>query len=140
MAGAHDGLTLLNMSTVGPVGITGLADRLAGHGIRVVDAPVSGGPARAADGTLTVMASGADADLDAVRDVLDTLGEKVFKTGPLGTGQTAKLCNNLLTATIMVANAEVLTLAGRPALPRAGAGDRPRLLWRQHRTGHVGAA
>ncbi len=119
VAGAHDGLTLLNMSTVGPVGITGLADRLAGHGIRVVDAPVSGGPARAADGTLTVMASGADADLDAVRDVLDTLGEKVFKTGPLGTGQTAKLCNNLLTATIMVANAEVLTLAAKAGLDPA---------------------
>jgi 3-hydroxyisobutyrate dehydrogenase-like beta-hydroxyacid dehydrogenase len=119
VAGAHDGLTLLNMSTVGPVGITDLAGRLAGHGIRVVDAPVSGGPARAADGTLTIMASGADADLDRVRDVLDTLGEKVFKTGPLGTGQTAKLCNNLLTATIMVANAEVLTLAAKAGLDPA---------------------
>ena len=118
VAGAHDGLTLLNMSTVGPVGITDLA-RLAGHGIRVVDAPVSGGPARAADGTLTIMASGADADLDRVRDVLDTLGEKVFQTGPLGTGQTAKLCNNLLTATIMVANAEVLTLAAKAGLDPA---------------------
>jgi 3-hydroxyisobutyrate dehydrogenase-like beta-hydroxyacid dehydrogenase len=119
VAGAHDGLTLLNMSTVGPVGVTGLAGRLAGHGIRVVDAPVSGGPARAADGTLTIMASGADADLDRVRDVLDTLGEKVFTTGPLGTGQTAKLCNNLLTATIMVANAEVLTLAAKAGLDPA---------------------
>jgi len=119
VAGAHDGLTLLNMSTVGPVGITDVAGRLAGHGIRVVDAPVSGGPARAADGTLTIMASGADADLDRVRDVLDTLGEKVFKTGPLGTGQTAKLCNNLLTATIMVANAEVLTLAAKAGLDPA---------------------
>jgi 2-hydroxy-3-oxopropionate reductase len=119
VAGAHDGLTLLNMSTVGPVGITDLAGRLAGHGIRVVDAPVSGGPVRAADGTLTIMASGADADLDRVRDVLDTLGEKVFTTGPLGTGQTAKLCNNLLTATIMVANAEVLTLAAKAGLDPA---------------------
>ena len=85
----------------------------------MVDAPVSGGPARAADGTLTIMASGADADLDRVRDVLDTLGEKVFQTGPLGTGQTAKLCNNLLTATIMVANAEVLTLAAKAGLDPA---------------------
>ena len=115
-AGAHDGLTLLNMSTVGPVGITALAGRLVGHGIRVVDAPISGGPARAADGTLTIMASGADADLDRVRHVLDSLGEKVFTTGPLGTGQTAKLCNNLLTATIMVANSEVLTLAAKAGL------------------------
>ena len=118
-AGAHDGLTLLNMSTVGPNGITALAGRLAGRGIHVVDAPVSGGPARAADGTLTIMASGADADLDRVRDILDTLGGEVFLTGPLGTGQTAKLCNNLLTATIMVANAEALTLAAKAGLDPA---------------------
>ncbi|HYZ55624.1 MAG TPA: NAD(P)-dependent oxidoreductase [Streptosporangiaceae bacterium] len=119
LAGARDGRTLLNMSTVGPGGITELAGRLAGHGIRVVDAPVSGGPARAADGTLTIMASGEDADLDQVRDVLDALGGKVFRTGPLGTGQAAKLCNNLLTATIMVANAEVLTLAAKAGLDPA---------------------
>jgi 2-hydroxy-3-oxopropionate reductase len=118
-AGAHDGLTLLNMSTVGPNGITALAGRLADRGIHVVDAPVSGGPVRAADGTLTIMASGADADLDRVRDILDTLGGKVFLTGPLGTGQTAKLCNNLLTATIMVANAEALTLAAKAGLDPA---------------------
>jgi 3-hydroxyisobutyrate dehydrogenase-like beta-hydroxyacid dehydrogenase len=119
LAGAHDGLMLLNMSTVGPDGISALGARLAGHGIAVVDAPVSGGPAKAADGTLTIMASGADDDLDRVGDLLDVLGEKVFRTGPLGTGQAAKLCNNVLAATIMVANAEVLTLAAKAGLDPA---------------------
>jgi 2-hydroxy-3-oxopropionate reductase len=114
MAGAgRDGLTLLNMSTVAPDGITSLAARLAGHGIAVVDAPVSGGPVRAADGTLTIMASGADPDIDQVAEVLAALGERIFRTGPLGTGQVAKLCNNILAATIMVANAEALTLGAK---------------------------
>ena len=116
---ARDGLTLLNMSTVGPAGITELGTRLAARGIAVVDAPVSGGPVKAADGTLAIMASGADGDLDRVGDLLATLGEKVFRTGPLGTGQAAKLCNNMLAATIMVANAEVLTLAAKAGLDPA---------------------
>jgi 3-hydroxyisobutyrate dehydrogenase-like beta-hydroxyacid dehydrogenase len=110
---------LLNMSTVGPAGITELARRLADQDVRVVDAPVSGGPARAADGTLTIMASGDDADIDGVGEILDALGGTVFRTGPLGTGQAAKLCNNLLTATIFVANAEVLTLAAKAGLDPA---------------------
>lgn len=118
-AGTADGRVLLNMSTVGVAGITGLAGRLAGHGIRVVDAPVSGGPARAADGTLTIMASGDDRDLDDVAGVLAAVGGKIFRTGPVGTGQTAKLCNNLLAATIMVANAEALTLAAKAGLDPA---------------------
>jgi 3-hydroxyisobutyrate dehydrogenase-like beta-hydroxyacid dehydrogenase len=118
-AEAAAGRVLLNMSTVGPVGISGLATRLAAHGIRVVDAPVSGGPVRAADGTLTIMASGDDADLDDIAEVLAAVGEKIFRTGPVGTGQAAKLCNNLLTATIMVANAEALTLAAKAGLDPA---------------------
>ena len=118
-AEAAAGRVLLNMSTVGPVGISGLATRLAAHGIHVVDAPVSGGPVRAADGTLTIMASGDDADLDDVAEVLAAVGEKIFRTGPVGTGQAAKLCNNLLTATIMVANAEALTLAAKAGLDPA---------------------
>jgi len=123
VAGAHEGLTLLNMSTVAPDGITALAERLAAHGVRVVDAPVSGGPVRAADGTLTIMASGADADIDGVSDVLNALGGQVFRTGPLGTGQVAKLCNNMLAATIMIANAEALTLAAKAGLDPAQVRD-----------------
>lgn len=116
IAAAAAGRVLVNMSTVGPAGISALAGRLGGHGIRVVDAPVSGGPVRAADGTLTIMASGDDTDLDDVAGVLAAVGGKIFRTGPVGTGQAAKLCNNLLTATIMVANAEALTLAAKAGL------------------------
>jgi 3-hydroxyisobutyrate dehydrogenase-like beta-hydroxyacid dehydrogenase len=118
-AAGREGLILLNMSTVAPDGITSLADRLAARGIAVVDAPVSGGPVRAADGTLTIMSSGADADIDQVADVLTALGQRIFRTGPLGTGQVAKLCNNMLAATIMVANAEALTLGAKAGVDPA---------------------
>jgi 3-hydroxyisobutyrate dehydrogenase-like beta-hydroxyacid dehydrogenase len=118
-AGATGGLTLLNMSTVSPDGITALAERLTAAGIRVVDAPVSGGPVRAADGTLTIMAGGAEDDIDHVSGVLSALGQRVFRTGGLGTSQVAKLCNNILSATIMVANAEALTLGAKAGLDPA---------------------
>lgn len=116
LASPREGLILLNMSTVAPDAITALAGRLAGHRMRMVDAPVSGGPPRAGDGTLTIMASGPDADIDEVSDILGALGERIFRTGPLGTGQVAKLCNNILSATIMVANAEALTLGVKAGL------------------------
>jgi len=117
--GKHEGLTLLNMSTVSPDGVTGLGERLGAEGIRMVDAPVSGGPVRAADGTLTIMVSGADSHIDHVSGLLDTLGRNVFRTGPLGTSQVAKLCNNVLTATIMVATSEALTLGAKAGLDPA---------------------
>jgi 3-hydroxyisobutyrate dehydrogenase-like beta-hydroxyacid dehydrogenase len=107
------------MSTVAPDGIIALSNRLTEHGIRVVDAPVSGGPVRAADGTLTIMTSGEDTDIDYVSGILDALGQRVFRTGPLGTSQVAKLCNNILSATIMVANAEALTLGTKAGLDPA---------------------
>jgi 3-hydroxyisobutyrate dehydrogenase-like beta-hydroxyacid dehydrogenase len=113
------GLTLLNMSTVSPSGATALAERLAEAGIRMVDAPVSGGPVRAADGTLTIMAGGAEEDIDHVSGVLSALGQRIFRTGGLGSSQVAKLCNNILTATIMVANAEALTLGAKAGLDPA---------------------
>jgi 3-hydroxyisobutyrate dehydrogenase-like beta-hydroxyacid dehydrogenase len=117
--GSHEGLTLLNMSTVSPDGVTALADRLAAAGIRMVDAPISGGPVRAADGTLTIMVGGTDSDIDHVSGLLDALGQNIFRTGPLGTSQVAKLCNNILTATIMVANSEALTLGAKAGLDPA---------------------
>lgn len=107
---ARPGNILLNMSTVSPSGIQNLAEKLKAYDISVCDAPVSGGPARATDGTLTIMA-GADPEVfERCKDVLDALGQNIFYTGALGTGQIAKLCNNMLGATLMAVNAEVLTM------------------------------
>lgn len=101
---------LLNMSTVSHSGIRTLADELRAYDIRVLDAPVSGGPARATDGTLTIMAGGEMDLFSECEDVLHTLGKFVYYTGALGTGQVAKLCNNMMFAAITAITSEALTV------------------------------
>lgn len=116
---AQDGssdLILLNTSTVLPSGIVELARRLGQRGVGVVDAPVSGGPTRAQDGTLTIMASGERAAYDKTLPLLETMGRHVFYLGEVGKSQVAKLCNNALGAMIMLANSEVLTLGVKAGL------------------------
>jgi 3-hydroxyisobutyrate dehydrogenase len=82
-------------STVLPQTATRLAEVAAGSGVDLLDAPVSGGAERAGTGTLTVMAGGADAALERLRPLLDTVGDPVLHVGPVGAGAAAKLANQL---------------------------------------------
>lgn len=109
-ASMRAGALFLNMSTVSPHGIKRTAERLQERGIDVLDAPVSGGPKKAADGTLAVMAGGDREVYDRYLPLLQVVGGRVFHTGPVGSGQIVKLCNNFLAAMIMAANAEALTI------------------------------
>ncbi len=103
---------LLIMSTVGPAAVEAVADRLQGVTARIVDAPVSGGTARAADGDLLVMVGGADADVAAVRPVLDALASSAPVVGPRpGDGQRFKIVNQLLCGVHIAAAGEALALA-----------------------------
>jgi 3-hydroxyisobutyrate dehydrogenase len=87
----------------------------------MLDAPVSGGVPRAIDGTLTIMVGG-DADLvERARPILGAMGANVIHIGPLGTGEVAKICNNLLAGVSMIAVAEAMTIGIR-------AGVDPRVL------------
>jgi 3-hydroxyisobutyrate dehydrogenase len=105
------GSVILDMSSADPVGTQKLAADLAPAGIRVVDAPVSGGIARAETGTLSLMVGGQDEDAFAVvRPVLEVLGERIFRTGPLGSGHAMKALNNFLGATAYTAAAEALAI------------------------------
>lgn len=88
-----------------------LAERAAGYGVSVVDAPVSGSPAAARAGELTLMAAGDNASLDQAEPVLTALG-RVFRVGPSGAGHALKALNNLLSCVNLAAVAEVM-LAGR---------------------------
>lgn len=110
IAGSSPGLVLINMSTVSPSGIQKLAETVKNFGVQICDAPVSGGPARAAEGTLTIMAGAQAKVFEHSRSILETLGENIFYTGDIGSGQVAKLCNNMLSATLMAISSEVLTL------------------------------
>ena len=106
------GTVLLIMSTVGPAALDATATRLEGTGVRIVDAPVSGGAARAADGDLLVMVGGAEADVAAARPVLDALASNAPVVGPRpGDGQRFKIVNQLLCGVHIAAAGEALALA-----------------------------
>jgi len=80
------------------------------RGIRAIDAPVSGGTAAAAAGTLSFMCGGDTDAVDAARPVLQAMGANIFHAGPAGAGQVAKICNNMLLAIHMIGTAEALQL------------------------------
>ena len=106
------GTVLLIMSTVGPAALDATATRLEGTGVRIVDAPVSGGATRAADGDLLVMVGGAESDVAAVRPVLDALASNAPVVGPKsGDGQRFKIVNQLLCGVHIAAAGEALALA-----------------------------
>ena len=80
------------------------------RGILALDAPVSGGTAAAAAGTLSFMCGGSDVAVERARPVLDAMGANIFHAGPAGSGQVAKICNNMLLAIHMIGTAEALQL------------------------------
>ena len=92
---------------------------LSASGIRFLDAPVSGGVAGAAAGTLTFIVGGEQADFEAARPVLACMGQNLFHAGALGAGQIAKMCNNMLLAIHMAGTAEALALGVKEGLDPA---------------------
>jgi 3-hydroxyisobutyrate dehydrogenase len=105
------GAVVLDMSSSDPVGTTALARDLAPLGIRLVDAPVSGGITRAESGTLSLMVGGQDEDaFSRVKPVLEVLGARIFRTGPLGSGHAMKALNNFLGASAFATAAEALAI------------------------------
>jgi len=110
-AGALEpGATVMIMSTVGPAPVAAWAQRLPG--VDVVDAPVSGGVARAADGDLLIMVGGAEAVVERVRPLLDAMARSAPLVGPEpGDGQKVKLVNQLLCGVHIAAAAEGLAFA-----------------------------
>ncbi len=115
-AHAAPGALLIDCSTIDVGTAKLLADEAAAAGMVAVDAPVSGGIAAAAAGTLTFMV-GADADGFArAQPVLEAMGRAVIHAGGHGAGQTAKICNNMLLGASMVATAEAFVLAERLGL------------------------
>jgi 3-hydroxyisobutyrate dehydrogenase-like beta-hydroxyacid dehydrogenase len=112
--GADPGALLVDMSTSPPA----LARRLAAEcaELDVLDAPVSGGPRGAESATLTIMAGGDEAAFRRALPLFETLGSLVVLVGGHGTGQAAKLCNNLIAGATMAAVAESCAVATREGI------------------------
>jgi len=110
--GAQAGSLVLDMSTISPVASRGFAARLSERGTAFVDAPVSGGPVRAGDGTLTIMVGAEPANFTRVQPILAAMGTP-HHLGQVGMGETVKLVNQIIIANVMIANAEGLVFARR---------------------------
>lgn len=106
------GKTLIDFSSIDPDATREFSDKLqALCGMEWVDAPVSGGVAGAAAGTLAIMAGGNDKTIDNLRSVLAPLSARVTCMGPVGSGQVTKVCNQMIVSCNVMVMAEVLALA-----------------------------
>lgn len=107
----------VDMSTTGACAAGAIADALREHGISSIDAPVSGGVRGAKSGSLTIMVAASDADYEALSPLLKILGNKIFHVGTVaGQAQTAKVLNNLLAATAMIASSEAMVMGVKAGL------------------------
>lgn len=104
------GSLLIDMGSCEPGGTVQLGKELATAGIDVVDAPVSGGVPRARTGELTIMAGGAAPSVDRARPLLAVMGNRIYPTGPLGSGQAMKALNNFVSAVGLVASCEAVNV------------------------------
>ena len=127
-ANAKPGTLHVDCSTIRPDVAMQLAAEGAGHGLAVVDAPVSGGEAGAIDGSLSIMVGGAAEDFEAAKPVLDAVGKTIVHVGPAGSGQTVKAANQLIVAGNIQLLAEAVVFLEaygvdmRPALEVLGGG------------------
>jgi 3-hydroxyisobutyrate dehydrogenase len=101
---------VIDCSTIAPDTARRVAAAAQERGITMIDAPVSGGTAGAAAGTLTFIVGGDAAALERGRAVLQNMGKNIFHAGPAGAGQVAKICNNMLLGVLMAGTAEALAL------------------------------
>jgi 3-hydroxyisobutyrate dehydrogenase len=120
---AGDRLTVVIHSTVAPATPAQLEDTASRHGIKILDAPVSGGAMGAADGTLAIMAGGSDEAFAAARPVLDAMGTKVVHAGAIGSGTRFKLARNMMHFVAFTAATEAQRLAEAAGLDLKVLGD-----------------
>ncbi|WP_373683254.1 NAD(P)-dependent oxidoreductase [Rhizobium leguminosarum] len=108
--GLKHNAVVIDMSSSAPNDTRDLGLKLASRGLRLVDAPVSGGVKRAVSGTLTIMAGGEDADIEEAEPLLKAVGQQVFRTGPVGSGHAMKAINNFVSGAGVLAAIEGVLL------------------------------
>lgn len=116
LAHAAAGALLIDSSTISPEVSREVASAAAAKGYAMIDAPVSGGTAGAAAGTLTFIVGGEAPALERARAVLEKMGKNIFHAGASGAGQIAKICNNMLLGIHMLGTCEAINLGVRLGL------------------------
>ena len=112
-AALRHGALVVDMSSADPTAYPEIERALLARGSGLIDAPVSGGVKGAEAATLTIMAGGDDRLIDRAQPVLEVMSGKVFRTGPLGSGQAMKALNNLTSAGALILTIEALLIGQR---------------------------
>lgn len=107
---------LVVMGTVSPVAIKVLGEKLSKDGIHLVDAPVSGGDVGAQNGTLSIMVGATEIEFQTLLPTFNLIGQTIRHLGPLGAGEMAKACNQIIVAVTLTAIAEAVTLGRKAGL------------------------
>ena len=110
LANANPQALLIDCSTISPKVSQAVAMQAKAQGFAMIDAPVSGGTAGAQAGTLTFMVGGDVNDVERARPLLEKMGKNIFHAGASGSGQTVKVCNNMLLGIQMLGTSEALRL------------------------------
>ena len=128
----HEGQVFIDMSSINPIASKEISEELAKKGVKMLDAPVSGGEPKAIDGTLSFMVGGDQETFDFAKPILLTMGSSVVLCGGIGAGNTTKLANQIIVACNIQALAEALALAQK-------AGVDPELVFQAIKGGLAGS-
>ena len=132
MEGGKSGLTIIDMSSISPIVSRELAAELEKVGMNMLDAPVSGGEPKAIEGTLSVMVGGKTEIFTKYYDLMKSMAASVVRVGEIGSGNIAKLCNQIIVAINISAVSEAMILAQK-------AGVSPELVYNAIRGGLAGS-
>ena len=132
LAGAGKDLILVDMSSIAPLVSKEIAAETQKRGVRMLDAPVSGGEPKAKDATLSIMVGGEKKVFDQVVDVLRLMGNSVVWVGEIGSGNITKLANQIVVALNIIAISEAFVLATK-------AGVDPKVVYQAIRGGLAGS-
>ncbi|WP_407926379.1 2-hydroxy-3-oxopropionate reductase [Gehongia tenuis] len=128
----REGAVFIDMSSINPLASKEIAEALEKKGVKMLDAPVSGGEPKAIDGTLSFMVGGDAEVFEACKPLLETMGSSVVRCGGIGAGNTTKLANQVVVALNIAAVSEAFMLAEK-------AGVDPQLVFEAIRGGLAGS-
>jgi len=131
--GARRGLILVDMSSIAPLASREIAAKAQEKGVAMLDAPVSGGEPKAVAGTLAIMVGGPEEVFEKVKGILSAMGSSVTRVGDIGSGNVAKLANQIIVALNIAAMSEAMVLATK-------AGVEPEKVFQAIRGGLAGSA
>jgi len=132
LEGAREGMILVDMSSIAPLASQEIAKACAARGVKMIDAPVSGGEPKAIEGTLSIMVGGDVGVFNSVKEILLKMGASAVHCGDIGAGNTTKLANQVIVACNIAAVAEAFTLAKK-------AGVDPKLVFEAIKSGLAGS-